>query len=389
MSIDRHEAVSTFERHFGKPPVLAVRAPGRVNIIGEHTDYNHGFVLPMAIERETAILARPIDEGVIRAFAANLDRTAEAPLDRFERNAGEPWMDYVVGVARELDALGKPLHGAEIMILGDVPVGCGLSSSASLEMAALCLFETLGGFSIKGPEAARLGQRVENGFLGLNTGIMDQFISRFGKAGHVLFLDCRSFEYELVPVSFKDACFVIANTGVSRGLTASKYNERVSQCREAVEGMRRNLGKTGTHLRDFTLEDLDASKESFSEVVYRRARHVVTENARTEAACEAMRAGDAAELGRLMNASDESLRTDYEVTCVELVTMTALARGLEGCFGSRMTGAGFGGCTVSLVESSRAVSFADKLARAYTAQTGLQGETMVSVPADGAGEFRL
>ncbi|MEA3364407.1 MAG: galactokinase [Candidatus Hydrogenedentes bacterium] len=389
MSIDRKQAVSKFEGHFGEPPTLAVRAPGRVNIIGEHTDYNHGFVLPMAIERETAILARPIDEGVIRAFAANLDRTAEAPLDRFERNADEPWMDYVVGVARELDGLAKPLRGAEIMIIGDVPVGCGLSSSASLEMAALCLFETLGGFTIEGPEAARLGRRVENEFLGLNTGVMDQFISRFGKAGHVLFLDCRSFDYELVPVSFKDACFVIANTGVSRGLTASKYNERVTQCREAVECMRKKLGKKDTHLRDFRLEDLETSKESLSDVVYRRARHVITENARTEAACEAMRAGDAAELGRLMNASDESLRADYEVTCVELDTMTAIARDLDGCFGSRMTGAGFGGCTVSLVEASRAVQFADDLGRAYTAQTGLRGDIMISVPADGAGEFRL
>ncbi|MFO7976502.1 MAG: galactokinase [Candidatus Hydrogenedentota bacterium] len=389
MSIDRKQAVSQFEGHFGEAPTMAVRAPGRVNIIGEHTDYNDGFVLPMAIERETVILAKPIDESVIRAFAANLDRTAEAPLDRFERNADEPWMDYIVGVARELDGLGKALRGAEIMIIGDVPVGCGLSSSASLEMAALRLFESLGGYTIEGPEAARLGQRVENDFLGLNTGIMDQFISRFGKSGHVLFLDCRSFDYELVPVSFEDACFVIANTGVSRGLTASKYNERVSQCREAVEGMRQNVGKKGTHLRDFTLKDLETSKESLSDVVYRRARHVITENARTEAACEAMRAGDAAELGRLMNASDESLRADYEVTCVELDTMTAIARDLEGCFGSRMTGAGFGGCTVSLVEASRAVQFADELARAYTAQTGLQGDVMVSVPADGAGEFRL
>ena len=384
MSIDIEKAKSMFQKHFGTAPEVGGRAPGRVNIIGEHTDYNHGFVLPMAIERDTIILARPLDEPVIRAFAANLERSAEAPLDRFERNPDEPWLDYIAGVARELDMLGKPLRGAEIMIVGDVPVGCGLSSSASLEMAALCLFETLGGFAIEGPEGPRLGQRVENDFLELSTGIMDQFISRMGKAGHVLFLDCRSFAFELVPVSFDDACFVIANTGVTRGLTASKYNERVAQCREAVAGMCNALGKNGAHLRDFTLEDLESAKNSLSDVAYRRARHVITEDARTRAACEAMRVGDAAELGRLMDASHESLRLDYEVTCPELDAMTEIACGLDGCFGSRMTGAGFGGCTVSLVEASRSTQFAERLAREYTTQTGLQGETIISAPADGA-----
>jgi len=389
VSIDRKKAAARFRGHYGAMPTIGVRAPGRVNIIGEHTDYNHGFVLPMAIERETVLLAKPIDEPEMRVFAANLERTAQAPLACFERNPDEPWMDYLVGVARELDRLGKPLRGADIMIIGDVPVGCGLSSSASLEMAALCLFEALGGFAIDGPEAPRLGQRVENEFLGLNTGIMDQFISRMGKAGHVLFLDCRTFGYELVSVSFEDACFVIANTGVSRGLTASKYNERVSQCRDAVDGMRRCLGKEGTHLRDFTLNDLESSRGRLSDVAYRRARHVISEDARTKAACEAMRAGDAAELGRLMSASDESLRSDYEVTCPELDAMTEIARGIKGCFGSRMTGAGFGGCTVSLVNKAEVSAFTATLLQEYFARTGLRGDGIVSSAADGAGRFLL
>ncbi|NLT60218.1 MAG: galactokinase [Candidatus Hydrogenedentes bacterium] len=387
MSIDRNEAVSRFTCHFGAVPTLGVRAPGRVNVIGEHTDYNHGFVLPMAIERETVILARPSDAPAIRAYAANFDRTAVAPLDRFERHPEEPWLDYIVGVARELALLDRPLHGAEIMIFGDVPVGCGLSSSASLEMAALCLFERLGGFTIDGPEAPRLGQRVENDFLGLKTGIMDQFISRMGRAGHVLFLDCRSFDYDLVPASFDSACFVVANTGVSRGLTASKYNERVAQCREAVEGMCASLGKEGSHLRDFAMEDLEAARHALSDTAYRRARHVITEDVRTRAACDALRAGDAAELGRLMNASDESLRTDYEVTCPELDAMTGIARDLTGCFGSRMTGAGFGGCTVSLVKSAEVEPFTAALAREYQARTGLPCDALVSRAADGAGAF--
>jgi galactokinase len=385
MSIDLKAARAEYEAHFGAPPVLVVRAPGRVNIIGEHTDYNHGFVLPMAIEQETVILATPRDDGVLNACAANLGRTGSSPLGRWERNSDESWLDYIVGVACELDKLGKPLTGADLMVRGDVPIGSGLSSSASLEMAALVLFETMGGFTVEGPEAPLLGQRVENGFIGVNSGIMDQFIIRMGQAGHALFLDCRSHAYDLIPVAFPNARFVIANTAVTRGLSASKYNERVAECAEAAEGMRAVLGKEGTHLRDFSLADLEAARESVAENAYRRARHVMTEDERTAAACDAMRAGDAARLGELMNASDHSLRDDYEVTCPELDTMTEIARALEGCYGARMTGAGFGGCTVNLVAADKADAFAEQLMAEYTGRTGLKGEAVISSPSQGAG----
>jgi len=308
VSIEIVTAKAEFESHFGFAPEMGVRAPGRVNIIGEHTDYNHGFVLPMAIERETVILARPRADRVINAYAANMDRTVEANLDQRARNPQESWIDYVVGVADELAKLGKPLTGADIMIIGDVPLGSGLSSSAALEMAALTLFEAMGGFSLDGAEAPRLGQRVENQFLGLSTGIMDQFISRMGKQGHALFLDCRSFEYELVPVTLTGARFVIANTCVSRGLTSSKYNERVAECSEAVRILNAHLPNEGTHLRDFTMADLLACRERMPDVVYRRAHHVISEDVRTRTACEAMRSGDAEILGSLMTASDVSLR---------------------------------------------------------------------------------
>jgi galactokinase len=262
-------------------------------------------------------------------------------------------------------------------------------------MAALSLFEALGGFEIAGPEAPRLGQRVENNFLGLSTGIMDQFISRMGKRGHALFLDCRSFAYELVPVTFPSAKFVIANTGLARGLTSSKYNERVAQCKEAVRGMRTvcqsptncdELGKAGTHLRDFTMDDLVATRDRLPDVVFRRARHVISEDARTKAACDAMRAGDAAALGQFMNASDASLRDDYEVTCPELDSMTEIARSLPGCHGARMTGAGFGGCTINLVESEAVPAFTERLMAEYTRRTGrgAPAQVFISVPADGA-----
>ncbi|HIJ66417.1 MAG TPA: galactokinase [Candidatus Hydrogenedentes bacterium] len=384
MSVDLEAARQRFQDHFGGATHLAARAPGRVNIIGEHTDYNEGFVLPMAIERETVILARPREDMTLNACAANFNRAAQSSLEEFARNPGEPWVDYVVGVAREVAALGKPLVGADLMIVGDVPIGAGLSSSASLEMAALVLFERLGGFELAGPEAARLGKRVENDFLGVNSGIMDQFIARMGEAGHALFLDCRSYDYELIPVALHAARFVIADTGVSRGLTASKYNERVAECREAVYAMAGKLGKDAPQLRDFTLPELCECQADMREVVFRRARHVITEDERTQAACRAMRDGDAGRLGALMNESDKSLREDYEVTCPELDAMTAIARSLPGCYGSRMTGAGFGGCTVSLVAHDAIDAFAEQLLRRYRDQTGLEGAVIDSAPAHGA-----
>jgi len=280
--------------------------------------------------------------------------------------------------------LGKPLCGADLFILGDVPVGCGLSSSAALEMAAVRMFESFGGFSLDGAEAARLGQRVENLFLGLSTGIMDQFISRCGKAGHGLFLDCRSYHYELIPIAFPDALFVIANTCCARGLTKSKYNERVAECTEACTILKTQLRTAATHLRDFSLEDLEKCQSMIPDVPYRRARHVISENARTLNACEAMRNGDVAQLGQLMNASGDSLRTDYEVTSMELDAMTEAARALPGCFGARMTGAGFGGCTINLIARDQAQTFGETLMTQYTQRTGIKGELIYSNPADGA-----
>jgi len=385
MSIDIASAKAQFESHFGAAPTIIARAPGRVNIIGEHTDYNQGFVLPMAIERETIVLANPREDAILNAYAANFGKSAQGRLMKWEKDPHNSWIDYVVGVAHELAKLRRLLSGADLMIVGDVPVGSGLSSSASLEMATLVMFEQLGGFRLQGAEGPLLGKRVENQFIGVNSGIMDQFIVRMGKAGHALFLDCRSHEYELVPVAFAGAHFVVANTGVTRGLSASKYNERVAECNEAVTALKATTGNSGTHLRDFAARDLENAKTSMTDVVYRRARHVITEDVRTQAACEAMRAGDATTLGELMTASDLSLKNDYEVTCPELDAMTAIARSLPGCYGSRMTGAGFGGCTVSLVDVAATDAFVTELLARYKRETGLTGETIVSAPAEGAG----
>jgi galactokinase len=385
MSIQIESAKEYFRQTFNREATVVARAPGRVNVIGEHTDYNHGFVLPMAIEREAMILAAPRENNQLHAFAVNMDASAIADLNIRVRQAAAPWLDYVVGVADELTKIDKPLVGADLMIIGDVPLGCGLSSSAALEMAALCMFESLGDFSLEGPAAAQLGQRVENDFLGLSSGIMDQFISRCGKADHALFLDCRSLDYELIPVAFPDALFVIANTCCSRGLTSSKYNERVNQCQAAVKAMQTKLGKDGSHLRDFTLADLETAKTAMDDIPYRRARHVITEDERTQAACQAMRQGDAAALGKLMDASDTSLREDYEVTSEELDAMADIARNHPACQGSRMTGAGFGGCTINLVQGDCVDDFCDTLMKEYAKRTGLTGEIIISKPAAGAG----
>ncbi len=384
MSVNIAEARRAFEAHFDGPPEKGVRAPGRVNIIGEHTDYNGGFVLPVALEQETVILARRRSDRTLRAYAFNLDATAEASLDNRERQPGAPWLDYVIGVAEELAKLDQPLTGADILIAGDVPIGCGLSSSAALEMAALELFEELGGFRLHDADGPKLGQRVENDFLGLSSGIMDQFISRMGRAGHALFLDCRSLHYDFVPVAFPAAIFVIANTGVSRGLTASKYNERVEQCQQAVAALNA-AGKAGSQLRDFSLEALESVKDNMDNRVYRRARHVITENIRTRDACDALQNGNPKRVGELMNSSDHSLREDYEVTSGELDAMTRIARTIRGCYGARMTGAGFGGCTINLVESGRAERFGQELMHGYHEATGREGALIISAPADGAG----
>ena len=387
MSIDREAALGLFDARFGSKPDVVVRAPGRVNLIGEHTDYNHGFVLPMAIDRETLILARKRLDRVIRVYAANFDDAVEFPLGPWARSAEHPWVDYVAGVAREIEKLDKPLHGADCVLMGDVPIGAGLSSSASVEMAALALFEALGAFTLDAADAAALGQRVENEFLGVSSGIMDQFIVRAGKAGHALFLDCRSLVFDHVPIAMDDTAFVIADTGVSRGLADSAYNERVRECREAVAALNAELALRGTHLRDFSVEDLQEAQGILPDAVYRRARHVISENARTLEACEALRTGNAIRLGELFNASDQSLREDYAVTCPELDAMTSIGRSLPGCFGSRMTGAGFGGCTVHVARKRDVNSFCETLGDMYSEKFTTGYTAFVGLPSQGSASF--
>ncbi len=391
-SWDEREVVArlteALEAAFGPgKPARVFRAPGRVNLIGEHTDYNDGFVLPMAVGRHIWLAAREDSVRHLRLFSVDFGQEAHFDLGRLERDPARPWGNYVAGVAWAFAQEGLPVRGLEAALTGNVPIGSGLSSSAALETASAVALEALTGLDVPPVRRALLCQKAEAEFVGVQCGIMDQFVSSLAQEGHALLLDCRSLEYKRVRVP-EGAAVVIADTGVRRALATSAYNERRRQCEEGVRLLRRHLPGIRA-LRDVPWEALERWRGDLPEAVYRRCAHVVQENARVLAAVEALHAGDLETMGRLMDASHASLRDLYEVSCPELDLMVELARSLPGCFGSRLTGAGFGGCTVSLVAAERAEAFAQDLAAAYAARTGRRTEAFVERPAGGAGEVHL
>ncbi|MCS7261395.1 MAG: galactokinase [Anaerolineae bacterium] len=371
-----NRVMEAFRQRFGMPPWYVVRAPGRVNLIGEHTDYNDGFVLPMAIDRAVWIALSPLTGPYVTAYSLDFDGMAEFALNDL-RHTASGWAEYLKGVAWALQEAGYPLHGWRGVLSGDVPIGAGLSSSAALEMAVARAFAAVSSWEWKPQEMALLCQRAENQWVGVNCGIMDQMISARGKAGHALLLDCRSLEGTLVPLPPATAV-VILDTATRRGLADSAYNERRAQCEAAA----RHFGVPA--LRDVTLEQFAAKADGLDEVTRRRARHVITENARTLQACEAMQRGDAAQLGALMQASHASLRDDFEVSSWELDVMVACAMEHPACYGARMTGAGFGGCAVALVQAEGAQEFAAQIAATYQARTQRVPAVYISQAADGA-----
>ncbi len=367
-----------FLRHFGSPPEHIARAPGRVNLIGEHTDYNGGFVLPMAIDQAALIAARRRPDRRMRLVALDLGRAvSEFSLDAVERVETQTWSNYVRGVALELERAGARLSGLDVMIHSTVPVGSGLSSSAALEVCAATAFLAFGSFAMDKVQIAQLGQRVENDFVGAKTGIMDQFISAAARAGNALLIDCRNLAYTDVPMP-AGAAVVVCDTTKRRGLVTSEYNTRRNECEEAARRMGVAL------LRDVTPAEFARWEPALPPVIARRARHVIGENDRVLQAVQAMRQGDLAAFGQYVNASHESLRDDYEVSCPELDTMVEIARRQPGCYGARMTGGGFGGCTVNLVAESAVPAFSAEVAREYRARTGLQPPIYVCHAAAGA-----
>jgi galactokinase len=384
---DRCEAIAAAFRHrFGRLPAGLAEAPGRVNLIGEHTDYNQGLVLPVAIDRTIAVAFAPRDDGRVRTQSLDFDQEDEFALGDIHRVKGDSWANYLRGVALVLQQAGHRLTGLDAAVQGEVPIGAGLSSSAALEVATLGAFATTAGLALNDRDKALLAQRAENEFVGVACGVMDQMAAVFGRADHALRIDCRSLETEAVPLNL-DAHglrIVVANTGVRRALSSSAYNQRRQECTRAVEMLFVLLrGRRPRSLRDITLRDLTINRRFLPQEVLRRARHVVSENARVLATVDALQRDDLTEVGRLFRASHESLAHDYEVSSAELDLMVELARSREGVVGARMTGAGFGGCTVNLVRADAVEDFRQEVIEPYRARTGLAAEMYVCRAVDG------
>lgn len=360
------------------------RAPGRVNLIGEHTDYNDGFVMPVAIGFSTFVTISPRSDRKLSLFSENLSDEAQFDLDDPNPNATGHWTDYPRGVAITLERAGYRLNGARLSIRGEVPIGAGLSSSAAIEVATCAALLNNSGFSVEPVEMAKLCQRAENEFVGMRCGIMDQFVSSCGQAGKALMLDCRSLDYELLPLP-PDARLVICNTMVKHTLLAGEYNKRRAECEAGVRHFAQSLPNVRS-LRDVTQTDLKRYGDDLSEVINRRCRHVITENDRVIEAARALKRVDLASFGELMNESHRSLRDDYEVSCKELDVMVELAQQVPGVFGARMTGGGFGGCTVNLVNSNNVEEFKRIVGQGFEDLTGLVPEIYVSSAAEGAEE---
>ena len=332
---------NAFRETFGEAPRWVVRGAGRVNLIGEHTDYNEGFVLPLALAQGVWIGLRARGDGRVVVRSLDFGERATLDLGRLERGRGG-WTAYVAGMAWALQQAGYALPGWEGVVAGDVPIGAGLSSSAALEIATARAFAAAGGWAWEAVEMARAGQRAENEWVGVQCGIMDQMVSAAGQVGYGLLIDCRSLESELVPLPANTAV-VVLDTGTRRGLVDSAYNERRAQCQAAAAFF------GAPALRDVSMAQFLERADALDPLLRRRARHVISENERTLQAAAAMRAGDAARLGELMNASHASLRDDFEVSSAALDQMAAQARRHPACYGARMTGAGFGGCVAALV----------------------------------------
>lgn len=366
-----------FATEFGESPAYIVRAPGRVNLIGEHTDYNDGFVMPLAIDRATWIALRPRADSKVNTISLDMGERREFALDDLPRPEAVDWIDYLIGVAWSLGERGYDLRGWEGVVSGDVPIGSGLSSSAALELAAARAFHCVSGFAWDAAAMALACQAAENQWLGVNCGIMDQMISAAGVAERALLIDCRSLETTTAPLP-PGTAVVILDTGTRRGLVDSEYNERRARCEAAA----RHFGIAA--LRDIDLAEFERRAHELDEVSRRRARHVISENERTLRARDAMNAGDAAALGRLMNKSHISLRDDFEVSSAALDAIVNCANAEAACYGARMTGAGFGGCAVALVRAEAANSFVERVAAKYRTDTGHEPAIYVTRASRGA-----
>ncbi len=372
----------SFQAIYGTTPEVVVRAPGRVNLIGEHTDYNDGFVLPAAIDRSIEFAGRRRADRLVRAHSVDFAASVEFSLDDIQKDGKNSWSNYIRGVSKYLEEDGHRLSGADLVFGGDVPREAGLSSSAAVEVGTAAFWKNLLHLEVDPVYLIKLSRKAENQFVGVPCGIMDQFISALGRENHALFLDCRDLTYRHVPLR-EDVKIVVCNSGVKRALAQSEYEVRLKQCRQAVAQIA-STGLAVKSLRDFALADLEKARSVLSGILFRRARHVVTEDYRVLEAVKVLESGDLERFGELMNASHESLRDDYEVSSKELDVLVELARKQPGVLGARMTGGGFGGCTVNLVRQETAEAFAEAVRRGYQDPLGLKAEIYICKASQGA-----
>ncbi|HVR70007.1 MAG TPA: galactokinase [Vicinamibacteria bacterium] len=384
---DPERSRRAFRDLYGRDPRL-FRAPGRVNLIGEHTDYNDGFVLPIALDRDTLVAAAPRPDRRLRARSADHGEEGEIDLDAPPPPRRGTWLDYVEGTARVLEERIGPVPGADLLVAGDVPEGAGLSSSAALEMAVAAALASLAGWRLDRRALALAGQAAEHRFVGTRCGIMDQLVSMLGEAGHALLIDCRSLETRPIPLPPDRAAILVFDSGVRHRHSSGEYNVRRAQCEEAAARLGA-LTPGVRALRDVAPDDLERHAAALGEPLRRRARHVVSEIHRTALAASALSRGDLAGFGRLMFASHASLRDDFEVSVPELDTLVQAARSAPGVLGARMTGGGFGGCTVTLAEAAQVEAAGTAIAAAFALRFGRAPAWFVTRAADGAGEIAL
>lgn len=381
---DLNRLKNLFEKRFGHTDYHIYHAPGRVNLIGEHTDYNGGYVLPCSLDFGTYLLAGPNGKEQYRFASTNFEYHAQINLNGFSKQGGE-WVNYPLGVIAELRKKGHAIKGTDFLFSGDIPNGAGLSSSASVEMATAVALNDLYQLGEPQLELVKLSQRAENNFVGVNCGIMDQFAVGMGRQGSALMLDCATLDYELVPLNLEGLRLIISNTNKRRGLADSKYNERRAECELAVSQISQK--KPIAYLGQLRIDEFENLQDAITDpTVLKRARHVVSENKRVKQAVDALKKPDFEEFGRLMTDSHNSLRDDYQVTGPELDALVSAALTVEGVLGSRMTGAGFGGCTVSLVREGKVDIFKEKVGRSYEKTTGIKPDFYIANTGAGAGK---
>ncbi|MDD5015987.1 MAG: galactokinase [Atribacterota bacterium] len=367
----------------------AFSAPGRVNLIGEHTDYNEGFVLPMAIGKKITMLGQSRNDRLVWVFDLVYKTKIKFSLDSLAPLKKDSWANYLMGVMDEMQKAGYPLSGANLIFTSNIPQRAGLSSSAALEVVAALTMVKLNSLEIKPVEMAHLCRRAENNFVGVACGIMDQYVSCLGQKNYALFIDCRSNDYDLIPFKDHNYQIVICNSKIQRGLVDSEYNKRKEECKVATEFFKQKLNRGVRALRDVTIDEYKKYQSQLPEVIAHRARHVISENYRVQNGVQALRMGNYFTLGQLMVESHQSLKDDYEVSCRGLDLLVDLALKQEGVLGARMTGAGFGGCTVNLIEKNYIDAFKKNIKNEYKKITGINPEIYVTPPVEGAKVLEL